>query len=178
MKYKILIFLLVFPLLSCMSTQEQIAPTPSPRPRPLTEYDLGIWHAEIEEVMDDYISSLLLDMGESINFNVEILPATSLQDDLIFFHYQTMPQDTDFGIVYWWIFFTIESISNRYQLDPQAVIMSEYESEPFGGFYAENDNLLGFCEIPWSAITEYSNHQYNDVEAAKSFTNQWDCTFK
>ena len=171
MKNKCILILLMLTFLSsCMPSQNQITPTPSPRPRPNSEYDLGIWHLEIEESMEDYISTILSNFDEHIDFQIEILPATSLQDEIIFFYYLSWPDDTQLGLVYWHIFSIIEMISNRYELNTQAVIMAEFVNKPFGGFYEDNENLLGFCHIPWSAITYYTPNGFDDIEAAMIFT--------
>lgn len=179
MKKKCILFLLILiTLSSCMSSQNQITPTPSPRPRPISEYDMGIWHEEIEEIMADYISTILTNSGDHIDFQIEILPATSLQDEIIFFYYLSWPEDTQLGLVYWYIFSLIEIISNGYDLNPQAVIMAEFSKEPFGGFYEDNENLRGFCHVPWSAIPKYTENSFEDIESARSFTDQWDCSYK
>lgn len=68
--------------------------------------------------------------------------------------------------------------SNRYELKPQAVIMAEFVNKPFGGFYVENENLLGFCNIPWDAVTSYTSNNYDDIEATMIFAEQWDCSYK
>ncbi|MFO8035013.1 MAG: hypothetical protein R6U57_00055 [Anaerolineales bacterium] len=86
MEKKFILILLIFILLSsCTPSQNQITPTPSPRPRPNNEYDLGIWHLEIEKSMEDYISTILSNFDEHIDFQIEILPATSLEDEIIIF---------------------------------------------------------------------------------------------
>lgn len=81
---------------SCMPSRSQITPTLSPRPRPNSEYDIGIWHSEIEESTEINITSTLSNFDEHIDYEIEILPAKTLQDEVVLFYYLSWPDDTQF----------------------------------------------------------------------------------
>jgi hypothetical protein len=83
---------------SCASpaTSNPVPTTPTPRPRPLSVYDLGIWHSQIATEITHTASTILENFGHSgIDFEIEIRSATSLQDELIILKHASWPEDAD-----------------------------------------------------------------------------------
>lgn len=159
--------------------QSTTRPTLTPRPRPFSEYDIGIWHSEISLGMMEKGSTILDNIGEEgIGFEIEILPATSLQDEIIIIKYGKWPDSAGLGQVWYWLFLTIATESRRYKLDPQAVITAEFKTKPYGEFLYENDNLQGFCEIPWYSVTIYTSSGGQDVSEIKQFLDTWQCSYR
>ncbi len=109
---------------------------------------------------------------------IKPLLATSLQDELIVPKYASWPEDADWGQVWFWLFLTIVVESERYELDPQAVIVTEFKAKPYGEFVIENYNNQGFCEIPWHSITTYTASGGQELADVKTFTDTWDCAYR
>jgi hypothetical protein len=175
----LLISILCMAVSSCTSIQSPVQATSTPRPRPLSEYDMGIWHSEIATQMTEKGSTILNNLGEGgVEFEIEILPASSLQDEVIIVKYGNWPESVDLGQVWYWLLLTIKTESERNKLDPQAVIATEFSTKPYGEFVSENNNLIGFCEIPWDSITTYTSSGGQDVSAVKVFLDTWQCTYR
>lgn len=178
----ILFIVLCIAISSCtpfVSTQPSTRPTPTPRPRPLSEYDMGIWHSEIASGMMEKGTTILTNIGEAgVDFEIEILPAKSLQDEVIIVKYGNWSESADLGQVWYWLFLTIETESRRYKLDPQAVITAEFKIKPYGEFLYENDNIKGFCEIPWHSVTTYTSSGGQTESDVKQFLDTWQCSYR
>jgi hypothetical protein len=140
---------------------------------------MGIWHSEIALWIMEKGSSILDNFGEEgIDFEIEILPATSLQDEVIIVKYGNWPESADLGQVWYWLFLTIETESRRNQLDPQAVITAEFRTKPYGEFSYENNDIRGFCEINWDSVTTYTSSGGQDVADVKQFLDTWECSYR
>jgi len=164
---------------SCTPVQAPKETTKTPRPRPLMEYNLGIWHSEISTQMMDKGTTILNNFGESqAEFEIEILPATSLKDELIIIKYGNWPESVDLGLAWYWIFLTIATESDKYMLDPQAVIAAEFGKTPYGEFDIQNENLIGFCEIPWQSVNTYTASGGQDETDVKMFVDTWECSYR
>jgi len=177
-----LITMLCVAISSCIPSapeQSTTRPTPTLRPRPLTEYDLGIWHYQIAAIITEKGSNILDNLGhEGIDFEIEILPSTSLQDEVIIIKYDNWPESAGLGQVWYWLFATIETESRRYKLDPKAVITAEFKTKPYGDILYENKNLKGFCEIPWDSVTTYASSGGVEVYDVKQFLDTWQCYYQ
>ena len=140
---------------------------------------MGIWHSEIASEITHKASVILQNLGEpGIDFEIEILPATSLEDEIILVKYANWPEDADLGQVWYWLFLTMQVESERYKLHPQAAIAAEFAGTPYGEFVFENDNIEGFCEIPWNSVAAYTESGGQDLTAAKTFLDAWACSYR
>ena len=50
-----------------------------------------------------------------------------------------------------------------------------FKAKPYGEFVFENDNVVGYCEIPWNSITTYTDSGGQDLADVKTFVETWDC---
>ena len=169
------LFCITFSSCAPLQTTEKV--TDTPQPRPLTEYNLGVWHSEISTHMTDTGETILNNFGEDLA-EFEILPATSPQDELIIIKYGNWPETVDLGLVWYWIFVTIATESDNYKLSPMAVIAAEFSNTPYGEFDIDNDNLIGFCEIPWQSVTTYTASGGQEATDVKKFVDTWECSYR
>ena len=125
--------------------------------------------------MAGYINTVLTNIGEPINIEIEIFPATSFNDDVIIIKREKWPENADLGQVIYWLFGCIFTESKRYNLAPKGVIMVEYLMKPFGNFQYEDDNIKGLCNIPWDAVIAFVGNSGQDLSNQKQFANAWEC---
>ena len=164
---------------SCVAPpQTPVPPTDTPRPRPITEYGLGGWHEEIASEMEKWAGIGLRNSGHlSIDFEIEITPATSLQDELVFLKYTDWPESADSDTVWSTILLTVVLQSERYDLHPQAIVAVQHHARPYGDFVTENDNIRGFCEIPLHSTRDYIYGRH-DVSTLREFLDTWECAYR
>lgn len=156
-----------------------LKPTTAYEPRPISEYEVGRWHEKLSNDITSYANKILTNSGfNEDQIEVELLPAETINDELIIIKHKEWKNKEDFSLLHFWVYSSIQVEVEKYKLNPELYIDVTCGEIPCGNFNSDNAEILSFCEIPIPAIDEYIRSDFQNLQTFQTFLSKWNCTHR